>query len=296
MNRPRLQSAAVAALAVLVVGVAAATLGRTVTQEGGAGAGGGSGGAGGGGGRLAQEVTMTGEPFPFLDVLVALVLIALVVGAIRYPLHTLKEIGRMVVLTGVVLAVLWLLLVLLDPSPPPMGGGSEAGPGGIGSIGTGSGASGGGTVVPAPLLAGLAVAALLGVVLLGVLLREAGREEAPTAADEDAETLAAIGRSAGRAADRLGTGDAALDNEVYRAWKEMTDHLDLENHGARTPGEFRAAALDAGMTARDVDALTSLFEAVRYGGARVTDEREERAAEALRRIEERYAEEPEGEP
>jgi hypothetical protein len=41
----------------------------------------------------------------------------------------------------------------------------------------------------------------------------------------------------------------------------------------------------------DVRELTDLFEEVRYGDREVTAERERRATDALRRIEESYAEE-----
>ncbi|RJS95802.1 DUF4129 domain-containing protein, partial [Halococcus sp. IIIV-5B] len=99
------------------------------------------------------------------------------------------------------------------------------------------------------------------------------------------------GRAAGRAADRI-EHDAGLENGVYRAWREMTDHLDVARPESSTPGEFARAATEAGMRGRDVDELTDLFTRVRYGDERVTDERERRATSALRRIEETYAEGP----
>ncbi|OYR45710.1 MULTISPECIES: DUF4129 domain-containing protein, partial [unclassified Halorubrum] len=55
-----------------------------------------------------------------------------------------------------------------------------------------------------------------------------------------------------------------------------------------TPAEFAAAAVDAGVDAEPVGDLTAVFERVRYGGEEATEERERRAAEALRRIEERH--------
>ncbi|MFD1597698.1 DUF4129 domain-containing protein [Halobellus rarus] len=76
---------------------------------------------------------------------------------------------------------------------------------------------------------------------------------------------------------------------MYRAWVEMTAHLDLDRPQSSTPGEFAAAAVDAGMDPDDVDELTRLFEAVRYGDERVTDARADRAVAALRRIESAYA-------
>ncbi|WP_390215270.1 DUF4129 domain-containing protein [Halobaculum halobium] len=80
-----------------------------------------------------------------------------------------------------------------------------------------------------------------------------------------------------------------MENEVYRAWREMTGALAVDNPRSTTPAEFAVAAVDAGMDRDDVDTLTDLFEAVRYGAEPVTPEREREAVDALRRIEETYA-------
>ncbi|WP_435335154.1 DUF4129 domain-containing protein [Haloarchaeobius sp. TZWWS8] len=111
-------------------------------------------------------------------------------------------------------------------------------------------------------------------------------EEAPP--DDAQQRLAAIGTAAGRAADRL-TASTDVDNEVYRAWREMTSHLDVADPSTSTPAEFASAAVDAGMDETHVTELTDLFERVRYGGAPVTAEREARATAALRAIESAYA-------
>ncbi|MFT4958108.1 MAG: hypothetical protein ACI9PP_002168, partial [Halobacteriales archaeon] len=95
--------------------------------------------------------------------------------------------------------------------------------------------------------------------------------------------------AAGRAADRLETGDE-FENDVYRAWAEMTTELEVEHPSSSTPSEFAMAAVDAGMDRNDVDRLTELFEEVRYGGFDPTPEREGEAIETLRRIETEYAE------
>jgi hypothetical protein len=113
--------------------------------------------------------------------------------------------------------------------------------------------------------------------------------EAETAEPEERNALAAVGAAAGEAADRI--EDAAdVDNEVYRAWRDMTDHVDVPDPETSTPQEFATAARDAGMEGAHVDALTDVFREVRYGGAEATAAREQRALDALRAIEERYAE------
>lgn len=145
---------------------------------------------------------------------------------------------------------------------------------------------------PPVLLAALVVVAL---VLAALVYRASSGETvdadepAPARAPpEDEEALAAVGAAAGAAADRI--DDAAdVDNEVYRAWREMTTHVDVPNPDASTPAEFAAAASDAGMAADHVETLTDLFRDVRYGGAAATPDRERRAVDALRAIENRYA-------
>lgn len=155
------------------------------------------------------------------------------------------------------------------------------------------GAGGGGAAAGGRPAVSLALVGLLGLALVAavaVLVRStAGDEPAAEAPAEPApERMAAIGRSAGRAADRI-EADADPDNAVYRAWKEMTDRLEVANPAASTPAEFADAAVAAGMDRDDVAELTALFESVRYGTAPPTDDREARAVDALRRIENAYA-------
>ena len=145
----------------------------------------------------------------------------------------------------------------------------------------------------------LAVVGLLAVVAVLVLTgdhdqtpteKTGGEEEAD--APEVAVDVAAVGAAAGRAADRIeAADDEGFENEVYRAWAEMTGSLTVDRPESSTPGEFAAAAVDAGMDREDVERLTRLFADVRYGGAEPTAEREEAAVETLRRIEAAYAEE-----
>lgn len=115
-------------------------------------------------------------------------------------------------------------------------------------------------------------------------------EEVDEDTDEDDDAAAAIedlGRSAGRAADQFEETDDP-SNAVYRAWYEMTRHLDVPHPHASTPEEFADAAVAAGMDRTDVAALTEQFELVRYAGRETTSERVSTAETALRRIEDKY--------
>lgn len=140
------------------------------------------------------------------------------------------------------------------------------------------------------------VVGLLGVVAVLVLTGDheqlladdEAEPEAPDDAEEPGARVAAIGEAAGRAADRI-EREGEFENEVYRAWAEMTEPLSVEHPESSTPGEFAEAAIDAGMDPGDVDRLTALFAEVRYGGADPTPEREAAAVETLRRIEAEYA-------
>lgn len=68
----------------------------------------------------------------------------------------------------------------------------------------------------------------------------------------------------------------------------MASRLPAANDRSKTPREFADAAIDAGLDPDDVEDLTDLFRTVRYGDAGATADREARAVETLRRIEERY--------
>ena len=141
----------------------------------------------------------------------------------------------------------------------------------------------------------LVLAGFVGVLLLslGLVLRwprGGGEADAPVEPESEPDT-AALGEIAGRAADRIEEGSPGdSENEVYRAWREMTARLDIENPEATTPREFQRASVDAGMAPDDVRELTRLFEQVRYGGESATADREERAVAVLRRIESTYGE------
>lgn len=295
MHRRRIESALLAGLAVVVVGVAAATLGDTTTRRPASGSGGDAvGTGGGGGGSAATDVVTTTEPLPVFTVLAVLAVVVLAVLAVKLPRETLWEVVRMLAMAALVVGLLWAFFATFGVGQLPEPAASDVP---LRGAGDGSGAPGpgggeGGAPVPAPTAVGVLAAALVGLGLLAVALRRAdGVLDDGNGEGDGEETLAAVGRSAGRAADRIEDLGAPVDNQVYAAWKEMTGHLDVRDHVARTPGEFREAARAAGMETGDVDALTELFESVRYGGAPPTDERETRAADALRRIERRYARE-----
>ncbi|MEZ3142451.1 DUF4129 domain-containing protein [Halobaculum sp. MBLA0143] len=156
---------------------------------------------------------------------------------------------------------------------------------------SGLGGTGEAVSTPTAILGVLLVLAIAGSAVL--LIRSAAQEQ--DEADEDGETTsasrqAAVGQVAGAAADRL-EADANVDNEVYRAWREMTTHLDVDRPRSSTPAEFAAAAVEAGIDREDATELTALFEEVRYGGEEVTDDRERRAVAALRNVEAVYADE-----
>jgi hypothetical protein len=74
------------------------------------------------------------------------------------------------------------------------------------------------------------------------------------------------------------------DNPISAAWYEMVERLDLDDRRDLTPREYAAAARQRGADADAVQTLTGLFEEVRYGGARVTEERRERAEEIKNRV------------
>jgi len=106
---------------------------------------------------------------------------------------------------------------------------------------------------------------------------------------DDAEEERELGEAAGDAADLIEASEDAFQNEVYTAWNEMVEVVDLRNPETSTPKEFAAAATDAGMDRGHVETLRDVFEEVRYGERAVTPEREERAVDALREIEAAYA-------
>ncbi|WP_235853494.1 DUF4129 domain-containing protein [Halosimplex salinum] len=136
---------------------------------------------------------------------------------------------------------------------------------------------------------------VFGVVLVAtaaVLLRASSDQQITTMEEEEPEAAEGadvmdLAEAAGRAADRLEEHNVDVDNEVYRAWWEMTSMLDVPNPDSATPGEFADAAIEVGLGTDDVTELTRLFEEVRYG-KRDAESREQLAIDVFRNIEEEY--------
>lgn len=128
------------------------------------------------------------------------------------------------------------------------------------------------TTVDVPLAAMLGAFGLVFLGAVAVLMRVSGdqtvsRVDTGATASEEVDPLTArdLALAAGRAADRLASNEAAVENEVYRAWWEMTSGLSVADPETTTPAEFAAAAVAAGLDEADVAELTRLFEDVRYG-------------------------------
>ncbi|SFR36754.1 DUF4129 domain-containing protein [Halogeometricum limi] len=305
MDRHAARTVALALLAVLALGVVAATIDSAVTGGGG-GFGGGTSGATGLGPSDQDSVGLDdtqggGQPFgslclPILThpavMLGLLALLAGLLAVVYYDTKSLLPVAAVAVTFGLPGYVFWMFLTVCGPVDF---GGANLGPGGgnfsLPQGGGGIGGSGEGAVAPPTAMFGfLLVFVLLGAVaLLFFSTGDDAAEERRTVEDEEADVdVRELGRAAGAAADRI-EDDADVENEVYRAWAEMTGLLDISNPRTSTPGEFASAAVDAGMAREDVDELTHLFEEVRYGGESATVTREERAVTALRRIEAAYA-------
>jgi hypothetical protein len=157
-----------------------------------------------------------------------------------------------------------------------------------GSDGTGGESGGSSLLTVSQAVFGVAALALVGAVLtlrsVSGSIDETPDEPETETESEESETAAA---AAGRAADAVADADgdpSELSNAVYRAWNEMTTALDVADPDTATPGEFAAAARDAGLDPGAVDDLTVVFEAVRYGDEPAA-EYEDRALAALRCLE-----------
>lgn len=317
MDRDTALTVGLALLAVLALGVAAATIDTAVTA-------GGDGGIGGGGGDgsgigpddpdrlVGQEDSASStrmQPliscYPELrqpPALLGLLLVAATFFGLTY--RDTKSVFASATVAGslsIPVLLLWYLFAFCNDGSASSGEfaiglGNQTEDDGI--LPKGGGSSGLGDSAAETITTPTGVFTLLVVVAILasiVLLLTAGSDDepdgVPSVPDDEAEEEADVvelGRTAGDAADRI-EADADVDNEVFGAWREMTEALDVARPESSTPAEFADAAIAAGMDRDHVVALTDVFEEVRYGGAEPTRDRERRAVDALRAIEATYA-------
>lgn len=309
VNRNRVLVLLVALVCIGALAIAAATVDAPRQSDPGSGTGTGTG-IGSGSGQQPEEPSQydSGRGFPPIFQYLAIVIFALAMLYVLYSLVRslgMRELGQLLAIVAVLAivgALAYILIGLPDGTqpqqPPQMTPSNDSG--GSGTLGrTQQHQPKSSNDVPVELLAAFGLLALL---LVGAIVRFSGSEPdlpdptaaGETSAEEDAD-VEAVGKAAGRAADELAEEGGDVENAVYRAWREMTDALSVRSPETTTPAEFADAAVDAGMDADDVRELTWLFEEVRYGDARVTDDRERRAERALRRIEDAYGSEDDDE-
>lgn len=302
MDSGRLTVALAAVLGVLAVATAAAALtgyGSGGGAAGGLGAGEGDGfGSGnssgvglnlsGGGGEAsgASELLQRAAGFLLAATIVLPIVYALVVAwqeGVRALLDVLESALRdFLVMLAVVVAfgvILWLLLEAFA-----MGGGGMGGTAGeLGDL-----ASGDADSDPTSTVSLAAPVVVIGIVVLfvGVVL------------SLTSDVSEAVARSVARVTGGEDEPDGRLDptihvafadvdasNDVYRAWRAMAKSVEGRPGRTVTPAEVARRAVDSGYDERSVQELTRLFRAVRYSGETPTADREERARDALERLE-----------
>ncbi|QSG04627.1 DUF4129 domain-containing protein [Halapricum desulfuricans] len=298
MNRNQFIAVVVVALSVAGLAIAAATVSTPSSSEPGAGLGDEPGGSDSDESQRPPRPSADGGGNDDLLVLLGVVLfVASMIAALYVFVRAFtprRAVIAILVVAVVAIASVLALSLLMDSVPQP---------GDDGLAGPNESDSGGGdggrtptepprdqTDVP-PVVFGAFGLALL--VLVGAIYRySAGGTdltvEGETGESGEPSSVQAVGEAAGQAADRLDS-DGELENAIYRAWREMADALEVSSPRTTTPEEFAEVAVDAGMSREDVRELTRLFEDVRYGDTRPTPERERRAQDALRRIQQTYA-------
>jgi hypothetical protein len=280
---------AVGVLATVAVGLAAGAVAAGRPATGGVVVGlGGSGAAG----RALAGV---------LWLLVVAVVIAGGAGVLLERLRRLDGQGRtirprlVVLAVAFVLAVLGAVLVAVRVFEDGSGPRRQDGVGGPLLQGSPDAAA-----TPAGPGAGVVLGVLLAVALAAVVLgalrlrrtvdvtasgdRSAESDDEASEADAD-DGRDDLGGAAVRAADHLAGGGAPAENDVIRAYRELEAVVPVSRSATATPGEFAAAATDAGVDPDAVTELTALFETVRYGDREPTAAMAERAVAALERIE-----------
>ncbi|RKD94947.1 DUF4129 domain-containing protein [Halopiger aswanensis] len=289
--------AAVSAIA--AIALAAATI-ENPLETGGAEGGVGPGEGGGPGQQPSPtQPVVGGDPPVFLEYLLYAVLIIIAVALVWYLLAYRRDAVKMIaVVLAVCLVGALLFAVLFQGFSPELDSQPVEEPAtvnnssGGGDFGSGEGETDSFSTGPLLFVLSVITAIFVGGLLVS---RRGGNSEsdAPPVVenepDESGTDAAAVGSAAGRAADRIDGAATDVDNEIYRAWKEMTDLLEVDRPDSSTPREFATAAVEAGIDREYVDELTRLFEDVRYGDAETTPEMETRAVDVLRRIEDEYA-------
>lgn len=300
MNRNQVVVVVVLALAVAGLAIAAATVSTPSSSGSGDGPGDGSGSSDSKNEEQSHSQPASSDNESALFVLLGVLVVVASVLVALYMLirgSTLRQVAIVVAVVAIVaIASILTLSVLMDSVPEPGGEEMQA----TNESGDEGGGGEGGrtptepprerTDIPPTVLGAFGLAML---VLVGAVYRYSGSDselsvEAEGDEPEETPPVEAIGEAAGRAADRL-DADTGLENAVYRAWREMADALDVQSPRTTTPEEFAEIAVEAGMSHEDVGELTRLFEEVRYGDTEPTREREQRARDALGRIQETYA-------
>ncbi|WP_459191506.1 DUF4129 domain-containing protein [Halosimplex sp. J119] len=293
MDGETAQRIAVAATGTLAVALSAATLSSSVSPSGNGRSSGGGGSEGSGPPGLGDAIgelgsggaVFVGVPY-FREIVLAMLAVTLAVVT-WYAIRNWRDTLRFVAALAVLLVGSIVFLTLL---PPGLFAGSQSVVEVLAPPTSGGGGGDTGSTTPLPplllvlLLAGFG---LLAGAFVATSLRSESADPDPEEPGEDPTDAEVIAQAAGRAADRIESADSAeaVDNEIYRAWREMTDRVEVTDPETTTPGEFADVAVDAGLAPEDVRELTTLFEAVRYGDRAPTDADERRSAALLRRIE-----------
>ncbi|WP_049952948.1 DUF4129 domain-containing protein [Halostagnicola larsenii] len=285
-----------ALVAIVAIGLTAATIQSPLETGGTGGSGGGEESTSGSNGQTGVELGAGGEIPQFFQYLVYALLIVIAIALAWYLLFHRRELLRLaaaaIVVCIVLVALAWILAEFgsewSGEAMNQSGGGGPAQDGGTPGQGEGE-------RTPISIVPLLGVLGVITAIFAGALVLTNRRsDDSGLAADEhgleDETERHAVGEAAGRAATRIeAADDDAVDNEVYRAWEEMTGLLEVDRPETSTPGEFAEAAIAAGLARHHVEDLTRLFEEVRYGGKETTAEMEDRAVDVLRQIETEYA-------